>query len=130
MSTHPHKAWPSTHAGFQVGTLPTPNTTSVRIQVPVDATAHPSSLSPPSPQLIPEDYEYSSANDAAYVSRHDGVRIEERAEVRVRIVGVRIDAAELVSRGAPGRRTGAGWGPRGRRGCANAAAGVRKDVAV
>lgn len=49
-------------------------------------------------QLIPEDYEYSSANDAAYVSRADGVRIEERAEVRVRIVGVRIDAAELVSR--------------------------------
>lgn len=31
------------------------------------------------------------------MSRHDGVRIEERAEVRVRIVGVRIDAAELVS---------------------------------
>jgi len=53
----------------------------------------------PTPQLIPEDYEYSSANDAAYVSRIDGVRIEERAEVRVRIVGVRIDAAELV-RGA------------------------------
>ncbi|KAI8472565.1 MAG: putative DNA-directed RNA polymerase II 19 kd polypeptide rpb7 [Monoraphidium minutum] len=48
-----------------------------------------------SSHLIPEDYEYSSANDAAYVSRHDGVRIEERAEVRVRIVGVRIDAAEL-----------------------------------
>ncbi|KIZ02639.1 DNA-directed RNA polymerase II subunit RPB7 [Monoraphidium neglectum] len=33
-----------------------------------------------SSHLIPEDYEYSSANDAAYVSRQDGVRIEERAE--------------------------------------------------
>lgn len=51
-------------------------------------------------QLIPEDYEYSSAADAAYVSRLDGVRVEERAEVRVRIVGVRADAAELVRRGA------------------------------
>jgi DNA-directed RNA polymerase II subunit RPB7 len=48
-----------------------------------------------SSHLIPDDYEYSSASDAAYVSRLDGARIEERAEVRARVVGVRIDAAEL-----------------------------------
>lgn len=43
------------------------------------------------------------------MSRLDGVRIEERAEVRVRIVGVRVDAAELVG-GAGGGCFGAFFG--------------------
>ena len=45
--------------------------------------------------LIPEDYEYSSAGDAAFVSPDQSVRVEERCDVRVRVVGVRVDAAEM-----------------------------------
>ncbi len=49
------------------------------------------------PQLIPEDYEYDSSGDPVYVSSDQSSRIEEGAEVRIRVVGVRIDASEMVS---------------------------------
>jgi hypothetical protein len=49
------------------------------------------------PQLIPEDFEYDSSGDPAFVSGDQSMRIREGMEVRVRIVGVRVDAAEIVS---------------------------------
>lgn len=45
--------------------------------------------------LIPDDYDYSTAGDAAYVSSDESVRIQEGTEVRLRIVGTRIDATEI-----------------------------------
>lgn len=45
--------------------------------------------------LIPDDYEYSTAGDAAYVSPDESVRIQEHTEVRLRIVGTRVDATEI-----------------------------------
>jgi len=45
--------------------------------------------------LIPEEYEYNSSGEAAYVSADASVRIEENVVVRVRVVGVRITAAEV-----------------------------------
>ena len=46
--------------------------------------------------LIPEDFEFSAAGDPAFVSADEAVRITAGAEVRLRIVGTRMDANEIV----------------------------------
>jgi hypothetical protein len=48
-------------------------------------------------QLIPEEYEYNSVNGDAFVSTDATTQIKEGTEVRVRIVGVRADAHDMVS---------------------------------
>lgn len=46
--------------------------------------------------LIPEDFEFTSGDEPAYVSTEEtGLRIQTGAEVRVRIVGTRVDAQEI-----------------------------------
>lgn len=47
--------------------------------------------------LIPEDFSYDSANEPAFVSSDEAVRVQAGAEVRLRIVGTRVDADEIVS---------------------------------
>jgi DNA-directed RNA polymerase subunit E'/Rpb7 len=46
--------------------------------------------------LIPEDFEYSQLDDPAFVSGDEEVRIQAGTEVRLRIVGTRTDASEIV----------------------------------
>ena len=46
--------------------------------------------------LIPEDFSYDSTNDPAFVSSDEAVRVQAGAEVRLRIVGTRVDADEIV----------------------------------
>lgn len=46
--------------------------------------------------LIPEDFTYDSTNDPAFVSSDEAVRVQAGAEVRLRIVGTRVDADEIV----------------------------------
>jgi DNA-directed RNA polymerase II subunit RPB7 len=46
--------------------------------------------------LVPEDYEFDSAHEPAYASAA-GDKIVAGCEVRVRIVGTRVDANEIVS---------------------------------
>ena len=46
--------------------------------------------------LIPEDFSYDSANEPAFVSSDEAVRVQAGAEVRLRIVGTRVDADEIV----------------------------------
>ena len=47
--------------------------------------------------LIPEDFSFDSANEPAFVSSDEAVRVQAGAEVRLRIVGTRVDADEIVS---------------------------------
>lgn len=47
--------------------------------------------------LIPEDFTFDSANEPAFVSSDEAVRVQAGAEVRLRIVGTRVDADEIVS---------------------------------
>lgn len=49
-----------------------------------------------STHLIPEDFTYDTADEPAFVSEDDQVRITAGSEVRVRLVGVRLDANECV----------------------------------
>jgi DNA-directed RNA polymerase II subunit RPB7 len=46
-------------------------------------------------QLITEDMAFESVGENAYVSADQEVRIVKDAEVRVRVVGMRIDASEI-----------------------------------
>ena len=48
--------------------------------------------------LIPEDFSFDSANEPAFVSSDEAVRVQAGAEVRLRIVGTRVDADEIVRR--------------------------------
>lgn len=45
--------------------------------------------------LIPEDFEFSALDDPCYVSSDEEVRIIAGAEVRLRIVGIRVDPTEI-----------------------------------
>ncbi|CAK0784327.1 hypothetical protein CVIRNUC_007531 [Coccomyxa viridis] len=45
--------------------------------------------------LIPEDFSFDSANEPAFVSSDEAVRVQAGAEVRLRIVGTRVDADEI-----------------------------------
>ena len=47
--------------------------------------------------LIPEDFEFTSADEPSFISGDQAVRIQKGAEVRLRIVGSRVDATEIVS---------------------------------
>lgn len=47
-------------------------------------------------QLIPEDMAFNSIDEPCYVSADEMVRIEKDCEVRLRIVGTRNDANEIV----------------------------------
>lgn len=47
--------------------------------------------------LIPEDFEYNQVDEPAFVSADEEVRIQQGTEVRLRIVGTRTDASEIVS---------------------------------
>jgi DNA-directed RNA polymerase II subunit RPB7 len=46
-------------------------------------------------QLIEDDMTFESVDENAYVSADGEVRIQKNAEVRVRVVGMRIDASEI-----------------------------------
>lgn len=46
-------------------------------------------------QLIADDMAFESVGENAYVSADQQVRIVKEAEVRVRVVGMRIDASEI-----------------------------------
>lgn len=48
-------------------------------------------------QLIPEEYEYNTLGDPSYVSSDETQKIQERTEVRLRIVGTKMDQTEIVS---------------------------------
>lgn len=50
-----------------------------------------------SAHLIPEDFEYNQVDEPAFVSADEEVRIQQGTEVRMRIVGTRTDANEIVS---------------------------------
>ncbi len=47
--------------------------------------------------LIPEDFEFNATGEPAFVSTDEAVRVQAGAEVRLRIVGTRMDASEIVS---------------------------------
>lgn len=47
--------------------------------------------------LIPEDFEYNQVDEPAFVSADEEVRIQQGTEVRLRIMGTRTDASEIVS---------------------------------
>lgn len=47
--------------------------------------------------LIPEDFEFEATGEPAFVSGDQAVRVQAGAEVRLRIVGTRMDASEIVS---------------------------------
>ncbi|BDA45053.1 DNA-directed RNA polymerase II subunit RPB7 [Coccomyxa sp. Obi] len=49
--------------------------------------------------LIPEDFEYSATGEPAFVSTDEAVRVQAGAEVRLRIVGARMDASEIFCLG-------------------------------
>ena len=46
--------------------------------------------------LIPEDFKFSASEEPAFVSTDEAVRVQAGAEVRLRIVGARMDATEIV----------------------------------
>jgi len=48
--------------------------------------------------LIPEEFEFDTSNEPAYVTA-EGERIVPGSEVRVRIVGTRVDANEIFAVG-------------------------------
>lgn len=45
--------------------------------------------------LIPDDYEFSAAGEPAFVSADEAARVAAGAEVRLRVVGTRMDASEI-----------------------------------
>jgi DNA-directed RNA polymerase subunit E'/Rpb7 len=47
--------------------------------------------------LIPEDFSFVSTEEPCFVSSDEAVRIIAGAEIRLRIVGTRVDATEIVS---------------------------------
>jgi len=47
-------------------------------------------------QLIPEDLAFDALDEPCYVSSDQAVRIQKDSEVRLRIVGTRNDANEIV----------------------------------
>ncbi len=47
--------------------------------------------------LIPEDFEFTTRDDSQFVTADASTRIRQGTEVRVRIVGTRTDATEIVS---------------------------------
>jgi len=47
--------------------------------------------------LIPEDFEFDTTNDPCYVTADGDQKIVSGCEVRLRIVGTRVDANEIVS---------------------------------
>lgn len=49
-------------------------------------------------QLIPEDMAFSALDEPCYISTDEQVRIQKNSEVRLRIVGSRNDANEIVRR--------------------------------
>jgi hypothetical protein len=51
--------------------------------------------------LIPEDFEFNATGEPAFVSTDEAVRVQAGAEVRLRIVGTRMDASEIVSQPSP-----------------------------
>ena len=74
--------------------------------------------------LIPEDFEFSTAHEPCYTTADGDQKIVPGSEVRLRIVGTRVDASDIVSASPPGRPPavlharclwlGAGWlGARG-----------------
>lgn len=46
--------------------------------------------------LIPEDYEFKTIPEPAFTSEEDGIKIATGTEVRVRVVGARMDATNIV----------------------------------
>lgn len=46
--------------------------------------------------LIPQDFAFASTDEPCFVSGDESVRIIKGAEVRLRIVGTRVDATEIV----------------------------------
>ena len=46
--------------------------------------------------LIPDDFDFVSTDEPAFVSAVEEVRVQAGAEVRMRIVGTRMDATEIV----------------------------------
>lgn len=46
--------------------------------------------------LIPQDFAFASTDEPCFVSGDEAVRIIQGAEVRLRIVGTRVDATEIV----------------------------------
>ena len=55
--------------------------------------------------LIPDDFDFVSADEPAFVSADEAVRVQAGAEVRMRIVGTRMDATEIVRPRACARDT-------------------------
>lgn len=47
--------------------------------------------------LIPEEYEFDTSHEPCYITSAGDMRIEASSEVRLKVVGVKIDAAEIVS---------------------------------
>lgn len=47
--------------------------------------------------LIPEDFEFDTSHDPAYVTADGEQKIVPNCEIRLRIVGTRVDNAEIVS---------------------------------
>jgi DNA-directed RNA polymerase II subunit RPB7 len=45
--------------------------------------------------LIPEEFEFSALDDPCYVSQDEEVRVIAGSEVRLRIVGIRVDPTEI-----------------------------------
>ncbi|GAX74602.1 hypothetical protein CEUSTIGMA_g2050.t1 [Chlamydomonas eustigma] len=45
--------------------------------------------------LVPEDYEYNATGDPCYTSNDEAQKIQERTEIRIRIVGSRMDQTEI-----------------------------------
>eukprot|EP00208_Stichococcus_sp_RCC1054_P001939 CAMPEP_0206142190 /NCGR_PEP_ID=MMETSP1473-20131121/15884_1 /ASSEMBLY_ACC=CAM_ASM_001109 /TAXON_ID=1461547 /ORGANISM="Stichococcus sp, Strain RCC1054" /LENGTH=152 /DNA_ID=CAMNT_0053537081 /DNA_START=670 /DNA_END=1128 /DNA_ORIENTATION=+ len=48
-----------------------------------------------SSHLIPDDFDFTALDDPAYVSADEEIRIVAGAEVRLRIVGVKVDPTEI-----------------------------------
>jgi len=57
---------------------------------------NPKPLHGPHLQLIPEEYEYSSDNGDSFVAVDATTQIKEGTEVRIKIVGVRVDPGDMV----------------------------------
>mgnify|MGYP001110803006 CR=1 FL=1 len=49
--------------------------------------------------LIPEDFEFNTAHEPCYINGDGEQKIVPGSEVRLRIVGTRVDAHEIVSHG-------------------------------
>lgn len=45
--------------------------------------------------LIPDDYTFDATTDPAFVSADQSFRMQEGAEVRVRVVGIKVDANDM-----------------------------------